>query len=73
MQAEHTLLEDPNEEFKVGDQFQLVVAMQDALVNRWDRYVGIRNDVVERVIEIAARGPLFFAENPDPERPRAIS
>ena len=56
LQAEHTLLDDPNEEFKVGDQFQLVVAMQDALVNRWDRYVGIRNDVVERVIEIAARG-----------------
>ena len=56
LQAEHTLLNDPNQELKVGDQYQLIVAMQDALVNRWDRYIGIRNNIVERVIEITARG-----------------
>ena len=56
LQAEHTLLNDPNQELKVGDQYQLIVAMQDALVNRWDRYIGVRNNVVERVIEITARG-----------------
>ena len=56
LQAEHTILNDPNQELKVGDQYQLIVAMQDALVNRWDRYIGVRNNVVERVIEITARG-----------------
>ena len=41
---------------KVGDQFLLLSAQQDILVNRWDQFIGIRNGVVEDVWPILARG-----------------
>ena len=40
----------------VGDQFLLLSAQQDILVNRWDQFIGIRNGVVEDVWPILARG-----------------
>ena len=41
---------------EVGDQFMLLSAQQDILVNRWDQFIGIRNGVVEDVWPILARG-----------------
>ena len=40
----------------VGDKFKLLPAHQDMLVNRWDQYVAVRNDVVEDVWDIPGRG-----------------
>ncbi len=40
----------------VGDQFLLLSAQQDIMVNRWDQFIGIRNGVVEDVWPILARG-----------------
>ena len=41
---------------QIGDQLLLIPAQQDAMVSRWDRFVGIRNGKVETVWEISARG-----------------
>ena len=41
---------------RVGDQLLLVPAQQDAMVSRWDRFVGIRDSKVEAVWDIQARG-----------------
>ncbi|MCY4366703.1 MAG: alanine racemase [Chloroflexi bacterium] len=41
---------------EVGDQLTLIPGQQDAMVSRWDRFVGIRNGVVETVWDIQARG-----------------
>ena len=41
---------------KVGDQFLLRSGQQDMTVNRWDQYIAVRNDVVEAVWDIPARG-----------------
>ena len=41
---------------KVGDQLLLIPAQQDAMVSRWDRFVGLRNGQVEAVWDIQARG-----------------
>ncbi|MDE2781009.1 MAG: alanine racemase [Chloroflexota bacterium] len=41
---------------EVGDQITLIPGQQDAMVSRWDRFVGIRNGVVESVWDIQARG-----------------
>ena len=40
----------------VGDQVLLVPAQQDAMVSRWDRFIGLRNGKVEAVWDIQARG-----------------
>ncbi len=40
----------------VGDQVLLIPAQQDAMVSRWDRFVGLRNGKVEAVWDIQARG-----------------
>ena len=40
----------------IGDQFLLLSAQQDILVNRWDRFIGIRNGLVESTWPILARG-----------------
>ena len=40
----------------VGDQLLLIPGQQDAMVSRWDRFVGLRNGKVEIVWEIQARG-----------------
>ena len=41
---------------QVGDRFYLLTHQQDVTMNRWERYLGIRNGVVETVIEAPARG-----------------
>ncbi len=60
MGADHIILEsaDPNAEIplQVGDKFTLLSAQQDILVNRWDVFTAIRNDRVEAVWRIQARG-----------------
>jgi 3-hydroxy-D-aspartate aldolase len=41
---------------RVGDQVLLIPSQQDAMVSRWDRFVGLRNGIVEAVWDIQARG-----------------
>ena len=43
-------------ELAVGDQVILLPGQQDAMVSRWDRFIGIRDGVVEAVWNIEARG-----------------
>ena len=43
-------------ELAVGDQVVLLPGQQDAMVSRWDRFIGIRDGMVESVWEIEARG-----------------
>ena len=43
-------------ELAVGDQVVLLPGQQDAMVSRWDRFIGIRDGKVETVWEIEARG-----------------
>jgi len=40
----------------VGDQVLLIPAQQDAMVSRWDRFIGLRGGKVEVVWDIQARG-----------------
>ena len=40
----------------IGAQFSLLTHQQDITMNRWDRYLGIRNGVVETIFEASARG-----------------
>ena len=40
----------------IGDPFFLLTHQQDVTVNRWDRFVGVRDGRVERIIEAPARG-----------------
>ena len=39
-----------------GDRFVLLPGYQDMMVNRWDRYVAVRNGLVEEVWDVSARG-----------------
>jgi D-serine deaminase-like pyridoxal phosphate-dependent protein len=41
---------------EVGDQFLLLSAQQDIMVNRWDQFVAVRDGAVEAVWPILARG-----------------
>ena len=43
-------------ELAVGDQVVLLPGQQDAMVSRWDRFIGIRDGKVEAVWDIEARG-----------------
>ena len=43
-------------ELRIGDQLALVPAQQDAMVSRWDRFIGVRDGKVETVWDIQARG-----------------
>ena len=43
-------------ELAVGDQVVLLPGQQDAMVSRWDRFIGIRDGMVETVWDIEARG-----------------
>ena len=40
----------------VGDPFHLLTHQQDVTMNRWERYIGVGNGIVERVVEAPARG-----------------
>ena len=41
---------------RIGDQLALIPTLQDSTVNRWDRFIGVRNGRVETVWDIQARG-----------------
>jgi len=40
----------------IGDQVALIPGQQDAMVSRWDRFIGVRDGRVEAVWDIQARG-----------------
>ena len=40
----------------IGERFFLLTHQQDVTVNRWERLIGVRNGLVETVIEAQARG-----------------
>ena len=54
--SDHIVLKPDNNNLNVGDHFKLLPGHQDMLVNRWDKYVAIRNDIVEEVWDIPGRG-----------------
>lgn len=47
---------DAGVELHIGDQLTLLPSQQDAMVSRWDRFIGVRNGKVEAVWDIQARG-----------------
>lgn len=48
--------DDPSRTYKVGDKVELIVSHCDPVVNLYDQMYAIRNDRVEAVWQIAARG-----------------
>ncbi len=46
----------PSVSLRVGDQVALIPGQQDAMVSRWDRFIGLRGGRVEEVWDITARG-----------------
>ena len=57
MDSDHAVFNvEPGASLKVGDQVLLIPAQQDAMVSRWDRFIGLRNGKVEVVWDIQARG-----------------
>ena len=57
MDNDHAVFKvEPGAGLKVGDQVLLIPAQQDAMVSRWDRFIGLRNGKVEVVWDIQARG-----------------
>ena len=47
---------DGVENLAPGDAFFLLTRQQDVTINRWERFLGVRDGVVESVIEAPARG-----------------
>ena len=43
-------------ELELGDQVLLIPGQQDAMVSRWDRFIGVRGGKVEAIWDIEARG-----------------
>ena len=57
MDSDHAVFKiESGVSLNVGDQMLLIPAQQDAMVSRWDRFIGLRNDKVEVVWDIQARG-----------------
>ena len=57
MDSDHAVFKlEPGAGLKVGDQVLLIPAQQDAMVSRWDRFIGLRDGKVEVVWDIQARG-----------------
>jgi len=57
MDSDHAVFKlETGASLKVGDQVLLIPAQQDAMVSRWDRFVGLRKGKVEVVWDILARG-----------------
>ncbi|MCJ7830783.1 MAG: DSD1 family PLP-dependent enzyme [Desulfobacterales bacterium] len=52
-------LQEPDPDLHVGDKLKLIPGHCDPTVNLYDWYVGIRNDRVEALWPIAARGALY--------------
>ena len=54
---DHIVLEsDGSMPLEVGQQFVILPYYQDIMVNRWDNFIVVRNDVVEDVWDIPGRG-----------------
>ena len=57
LHEEHIILRSEGENpLQVGEKFVLHSGQQDIMVNRWDHYILVRNDTVEAVWDVAARG-----------------
>jgi D-serine deaminase-like pyridoxal phosphate-dependent protein len=57
MDSDHSVFKvERGASLTVGDQVLLIPAQQDAMVSRWDRFVGLRGGKVEVVWDIQARG-----------------
>jgi len=57
MDPDHTIFHvDGGADLRIGDQLALLPAQQDAMVSRWDRFIGVRHGKVEAVWDIQARG-----------------
>ncbi len=57
LHAEHVVLSlGDGPSLRPGDKFLLIPGQQDIMVNRWDRYVAVRNGAVEAVWDIPGRG-----------------
>ena len=50
------LRSDGDMSLETGDQFLILSAQQDIMVNRWDQFIAVRDDKVEAVWPILARG-----------------
>jgi D-serine deaminase-like pyridoxal phosphate-dependent protein len=48
--------DDPSRTYKVGDKLELIVSHCDPVVNLYNQMYAIRNEKVEAVWQIAARG-----------------
>jgi D-serine deaminase-like pyridoxal phosphate-dependent protein len=48
--------DDPSRTYKLGDKLELIVSHCDPVVNLYDQMYAVRNDRVEAVWRIAARG-----------------
>lgn len=53
---EHGFLLDPEDQLSLGDRLRLIPGHCDPTVNLHDRLIGLRGGVVERLIEVSARG-----------------
>ncbi len=57
MDSDHTVFRlNDGASLAIGEQLLLIPGQQDAMVSRWDRFVGLRNGKVEAVWDIQARG-----------------
>ena len=57
MHSDHSVFKtEAGASLKIGDQVLLIPAQQDAMVSRWDRFIGLRKGKVEVVWDIQARG-----------------
>ncbi len=57
MDADHVVFRlDDGVRLNLGDQVSLIAGQQDAMVSRWDTFIGVRDGKVEAVWDIQARG-----------------
>ena len=58
---EHGVLSvgETNRPLRVGDKIRLIPGHCDPTVNAYDWYIGVRNDRVEAIWPVAARGALL--------------
>ena len=57
MDSDHSVFKtEVGASLNIGDQVLLIPAQQDAMVSRWDRFIGLRKGKVEVVWDIQARG-----------------
>ena len=55
-ESSSVLMSEDRSPFAVGEVLYLLSNQQDIMVNRWDEFIVLRNDVVEAVWDIPARG-----------------